>query len=47
MSLLTVAQAAAWAQTLGLPRLDAQVLLLHALKHAHEAEQLAALEGNT
>jgi release factor glutamine methyltransferase len=28
---LTVAQAAAWAQTLGLPRLDAQVLLLHAL----------------
>ena len=27
----TVAQAAAWAQTLGLPRLDAQVLLLHAL----------------
>ena len=27
----TVAQAAAWAQTLGLPRLEAQVLLLHAL----------------
>ena len=31
MSVLTVGQAAAWAQTLGLPRLDAQVLLLHAL----------------
>ena len=30
-TMLTVAQAAAWAQTLGLPRLDAQVLLLHAL----------------
>ena len=30
----TVAQAAAWAQTLGLPRLDAQVLLLHALGRA-------------
>ncbi len=31
---LTVAQAAAWGQTLGLPRLDAQVLLLHALGRA-------------
>ncbi|WP_310626453.1 peptide chain release factor N(5)-glutamine methyltransferase [Limnohabitans sp.] len=30
-SSLTVAQAAAWAQTLGLPRLEAQVLLLYAL----------------
>jgi release factor glutamine methyltransferase len=28
---LTVSQAAAWAQTLGLPRLEAQLLLLHAL----------------
>jgi release factor glutamine methyltransferase len=28
---MTLTQAAAWAQTLGLPRLDAQVLLLHAL----------------
>jgi len=28
---LTVVQAVTWAQTLGLPRLDAQVLLLHAL----------------
>ena len=35
MSVLTVAQAVAWAQTLGLPRLDAQVLLLHALGRAH------------
>lgn len=31
MSVLTVAQAVAWAQTFALPRLDAQVLLLHAL----------------
>jgi len=31
---LTVAQAADWAQALGLPRLDAQVLLLHALGRA-------------
>ena len=36
-SSLTVAQAASWAQALGLPRLDAQVLLLHALGRApHE-----------
>ncbi len=35
MSVLTVAQAVAWAQTLGLPRLDAQVLLLHAIGRAH------------
>ncbi len=35
MSVLTVAQAAAWAQTLGLPRLDAQVLLLNAIGRAH------------
>lgn len=34
MSVLTVAQAAAWAQTLGLPRLEAQVLLLHSLDRA-------------
>jgi release factor glutamine methyltransferase len=43
MSLLTVAQAAAWAQTLGLPRLDAQVLLLHALGRApHDRAWLLA-----
>ena len=40
---LTVAQAAAWAQTLSLPRLDAQVLLLHALGHApHDRAWLLA-----
>ncbi len=40
---LTVAQAAAWAQTLGLPRLDAQVLLLHALGRApHDRAWLLA-----
>ena len=39
----TVAQAAAWAQTLGLPRLDAQVLLLHALGRApHDRAWLLA-----
>ena len=39
----TVAQAAAWAQTLGLPRLDAQVLLLHALSRApHDRAWLLA-----
>jgi len=43
MSLLTVAQAAAWAQTLGLSRLDAQVLLLHALGRApHDRAWLLA-----
>ena len=43
MSVLTVAQAAAWAQTLGLPRLDAQVLLLHALGRApHDRAWLLA-----
>jgi release factor glutamine methyltransferase len=43
MSMLTVAQAAAWAQTLGLPRLDAQVLLLHALGRApHDRAWLLA-----
>ena len=42
-STLTVAQAAAWAQTLGLPRLDAQVLLLHALGRApHDRAWLLA-----
>jgi len=40
---LTVAQAAAWAQALGLPRLDAQVLLLHALGRAlHDRAWLLA-----
>jgi len=40
---LTVAQAIAWAQTLGLPRLDAQVLLLHALGRApHDRAWLLA-----
>ncbi len=39
----TVAQAAAWAQALGLPRLDAQVLLLHALGRAsHDRAWLLA-----
>lgn len=38
-----VAQAMAWAQTLGLPRLDAQVLLLHALgKSPHDRAWLLA-----
>ncbi len=40
---LSVAQAMAWAQTLGLPRLDAQVLLLHALGRApHDRAWLLA-----
>ena len=40
---LTVTQAMAWAQTLGLPRLDAQVLLLHALGRApHDRAWLLA-----
>jgi release factor glutamine methyltransferase len=40
---LTVTQAAAWAQTLGLPRLEAQVLLLHALGRApHDRAWLLA-----
>ena len=39
----TVAQAAAWAQNLGLARLDAQVLLLHALGRApHDRAWLLA-----
>ena len=39
----TVAQAMTWAQTLGLPRLDAQVLLLHALGRApHDRAWLLA-----
>lgn len=43
MNVLTVAQAASWAQTLGLPRLDAQVLLLHALGRApHDRAWLLA-----
>jgi release factor glutamine methyltransferase len=43
MNMLTIAQAAAWAQTLGLPRLDAQVLLLHALGRApHDRAWLLA-----
>jgi release factor glutamine methyltransferase len=42
-STLNVGQAAAWAQTLGLPRLDAQVLLLHALGRApHDRAWLLA-----
>jgi release factor glutamine methyltransferase len=40
---LKIGQAAAWAQTLGLPRLDAQVLLLHALGRApHDRAWLLA-----
>jgi release factor glutamine methyltransferase len=43
MNGLTVGQAAAWAQTLGLPRIDAQVLLLHALGRApHDRAWLLA-----
>jgi len=39
----TIVQAAAWAQTLGLPRLEAQVLLLHALGRApHDRAWLLA-----
>ncbi len=48
MSVLTVAQATAWAQTLGLPRLDAQVLLLHALGRApHDRAWLLAHGDDT
>ena len=48
MSVLTVAQAAAWAQTLGLPRHDAQVLLLHALGRApHDRAWLLAHGDDT
>jgi release factor glutamine methyltransferase len=40
---LTVAQAAAWAQTLGLPRLEVHVLLLHAMGRApHDRAWLLA-----
>ena len=40
---LSVTQAATWAQTLGLPRLDAQMLLLHALGRApHDRAWLLA-----
>ena len=43
LTTLTVAQAASWAQTLGLPRLDAQVLLLHALgREPHDRAWLLA-----
>ncbi len=43
MSAFSVAQAAAWAQTLGLSRIDAQVLLLHALGRApHDRAWLLA-----
>lgn len=42
-SSLSLAQAASWAQTLGLPRLEAQVLLLHALGRApHDRAWLLA-----
>ena len=44
--LLTVAQAAAWAQTMGLPRLDAQVLLLHALGRAPHDRAWLLAHGN-
>jgi release factor glutamine methyltransferase len=48
MNGLTVGQAAAWAQTLGLPRLDAQVLLLHALGRApHDRAWLLAHGDDT
>jgi release factor glutamine methyltransferase len=43
----TVAQAAAWAQTLGLPRLDAQVLLLHALGRAPHDRAWLLAHGDT
>jgi release factor glutamine methyltransferase len=47
-STLNVSQAAAWAQTLGLPRLDAQVLLLHALGRApHDRAWLLAHGDDT
>ncbi len=43
MSELSLTQAAAWAQSLGLPRLEAQVLLLHALgRTAHDRAWLLA-----
>lgn len=48
MSVLTVAQAGVWAQTLGLPRLDAQVLMLHALGRApHDRAWLLAHGDDT
>ena len=53
ISPFTVSQAIAWAQTLGLPRLEAQVLLLHALRRAtHDRAWLLAhgddpLDANT
>ncbi len=44
----TVGQAAVWAQTLGLPRLEAQVLLLHALGRApHDRAWLLAHGDDT
>ena len=43
LATLTVSQAVSWTQTLGLPRLDAQVLLLHALGRApHDRAWLLA-----
>ena len=43
MSVLTLAQAAAWAQSLGLPRLEAQALLLHAMNRSmHDRAWLLA-----
>ena len=53
ISPFTVSQAIAWAHTLGLPRLEAQVLLLHALRRAtHDRAWLLAhgddpLDANT
>jgi release factor glutamine methyltransferase len=45
---MTLTQAAAWAQTLGLPRLDAQVLLLHALgRTPHDRAWLLAHGDDT
>jgi release factor glutamine methyltransferase len=48
LATLTVAQAARWAQALGVPRLDAQVLLLHALGRApHDRAWLLAHSDDT
>jgi release factor glutamine methyltransferase len=46
MSVLTVTQAVAWAQTLGLPRLEAQVLLLHSLGRAQHDRAWLLVHGD-
>ena len=45
-SSLTIAQASSWAQALGLPRLDAQVLLLHALGRAPQERAWLLTHGD-